>query len=540
VPVNPTGTASLYVQVYIGDPVLIASQKADKPQPAMVVLAGYSGFINTHGFFFASILWPVLNVYTINWAHDSGGNETDTGYTPTDAGLAEGYFNSTDGLPADGPGFATPKLRLVWDYFSVNVPYGDDGGSFQRSYKAQPMIAPSGQQQAGTTNVYLLLVSASEYSNPIQNFGSTPGDLPQPPEWWRYKGETLVNTGITNTYGAVWGATLVSALAGKTPIITLTNTQCYSNKAASLNMQLTNVIKIIDANTFNNVTDQTNAVIVGQQISLFCELTVPIRTNWTFGNFSWTVPGMTFLNYVADAQSGVLYTNIYTNLQNVVFYWADGASNRVIQCSAKVNGQTVTATTTFNVLRPTAKITTTGGTVALDLGTNSYTTLHCGLPQAGFVGMLFSNTVVAPPGYSGNINLEWVQKISSLLRRVQTDDTPPVWYRRQATDVLDVQYPYQLASPDSCTSDSPNSQELSPYQAVSYSDSFEMWLMFKPDGGQWVPLRKVSWHWDGAGSKYGITWTLDSHTDPGNPIDTDTTTYPLWTDNINNHPWQKE
>ena len=74
-----------------------------------------------------------------------------------------------------------------------------------------------------------------------------------------------------------------------------------------------------------------------------------------------------FLKYVADAQSGVLYTNIYTNLQSVVFYWADGASNRVVQCSAKVNGQTVTAKTTFNVLRPTAKITTTGGTVALDL-----------------------------------------------------------------------------------------------------------------------------------------------------------------------------
>ncbi len=238
VPVNPTGTASLYVQVYVGDPVLIASQKADKPQPAMVVLAGYSGSINTHDSFQG---WPCLDVRTINWAHDSGGNETDTGYVPTDACIAEGYFNFTDGLPADGPGFATPELGLVWDYFSVNVPYGDNGGSFQRLSKAQPMIAPSGQQPAGTTNVYLVLVSASEYSNPIQGFGSTPGDMPQPPEWWRYKGEALVNTGITNTNGAVWGATLVSALAGKTPIITLTNTQCYSNNAASLNMQVTNV-----------------------------------------------------------------------------------------------------------------------------------------------------------------------------------------------------------------------------------------------------------------------------------------------------------
>ena len=40
VPVNPTGTAIFDVEVYTGDPVLIASQMANEPQPAMVVLAG--------------------------------------------------------------------------------------------------------------------------------------------------------------------------------------------------------------------------------------------------------------------------------------------------------------------------------------------------------------------------------------------------------------------------------------------------------------------------------------------------------------------
>ena len=318
VPVNPTGTASLYVQVYIGDPVLISSQKADKPQPAMVVLAGYSGSINTHDSFQG---WPCLDVRTINWAYNSGGNETDTGYTPNDTCIAEGYFNSTDGLPADGPGFATPQLGLVWDYFSVNAPYGDDGGSFQRSSKAQPMIVPSGQQRAGTTNVYLVLVSASEYSNPVQYFGSTPGDLPQPPEWWRFNGETLANTGITNEDGAVLGAALVSALAGKTPIITLTNTQCYYNKAASLNMQVTNVMKIVDVNSGVDLTLQPNTVIVGQQMNLQCQLNI---TNFTATNFQWTVSGNVFTDYVATAESAVLYTNLLLNNSNVVFYWTDG------------------------------------------------------------------------------------------------------------------------------------------------------------------------------------------------------------------------
>ncbi|MGO9586631.1 MAG: hypothetical protein ACLP2Y_10595 [Limisphaerales bacterium] len=223
------------------------------------------------------------------------------------------------------------------------------------------------------------------------------------------------------------------------------------------------------------MTTQTNTVIVGQQISMFCELSVPIRTGWTFTNFSWTVPGITFSNYAADALSGVLYTNFPTNHQDVVFYWADGASNRVIQCSATVNGQTVTAKTTFNVLRPTAKIIATGGTVALNQDYYADTTLHCGLPQVGSVGMLFSNTVAAPTGYSGNIYLEWVQKVSSLLRRVQTNDYPAIWYREQATNVLDVSYSYGFDSayPYPCTTDSPHSLGLSSYQAVSYSDSFD-------------------------------------------------------------------
>lgn len=211
-----------------------------------------------------------------------------------------------------------------------------------------------------------------------------------------------------------------------------------------------------------------------------------------------------------------------------------------------MNGQRFIAKTTFNVLKPTAKIYATGGTVGLD--TNAYppyTTLHCGSPVVGSVGMLFSNNVIAPSGYSGNINLEWVQIITNLLRRVQTNDEPAIWYHETATNVLDTLYPYpfnQPALPYPCTSDTPHSDQIAYYQAISYSDSFDMWLMFKPDGvnSKWVPLRKVSWHWDGAGSKYGITWTLDSHTDPGNPNDIETSNFPTWTDNIAYHHFEQE
>ncbi|MGD0253809.1 MAG: hypothetical protein ABSC01_14075, partial [Verrucomicrobiota bacterium] len=149
------------MQVYVGDPVLIASQTDNQPQPVTVVLAGYSGFINKNGFFFAAGLWPVLDVKTVNWAYDAGGNETDSGHEPNDAGTAEINFNSADPIAAAGPGSDGPGF--AWDYFSVNIPDGN-GGNFQRSSKAIMMIAPSGQEPAGTTNTYLVLACASEYS----------------------------------------------------------------------------------------------------------------------------------------------------------------------------------------------------------------------------------------------------------------------------------------------------------------------------------------------------------------------------------------
>ena len=122
VPVNPTGTASLLVEVYIEDPVLIASQTAYQPQPAMVVLAGYSGVEKCYDS-------STLEANTINWAYDAGGMEGNSGHTPNDAETAENYFNFTDSLPADGPGFATPDLGLVWDYFSVNTSFLTAWGS---------------------------------------------------------------------------------------------------------------------------------------------------------------------------------------------------------------------------------------------------------------------------------------------------------------------------------------------------------------------------------------------------------------------------
>ena len=61
-------------------------------------------------------------------------------------------------------------------------------------------------------------------------------------------------------------------------------------------------LRILDAvNTTVDYTDKTNTVIVGQKISLLCQLSL---TNATPTNFQWTIPGYAISNYVADVNSG--------------------------------------------------------------------------------------------------------------------------------------------------------------------------------------------------------------------------------------------
>jgi hypothetical protein len=363
VPVNPTGTATLQVQVYVGDPALFGEQTLNQPQPTTVVLAGYSYVSNIRSS--SPTSW---DTYTINWAFDSGGTYDVSGYNPLNEDPGSQNYHSEADLPADGPGFTDPGLGLTWDYFSADTTYLNSGNpvDFQRSSQAQVMIAPSGQQPAGTTNVYLVLAGASEFSDPVQNVGEDPGDLPLPPEWLAYQGQALVNTGITNENGEVLGAMLVSAPAGTTPMITPTITQFYYNKAASFDAQLTNVMKIVDATSGQDLTGQTNTAIVGQQMNLLCQLNF---TNFTATSFQWTVPGYALTNFFVSTDA--FQTNGYpipvtaTNNQEINFFWADGATNRVVQVFATIQGKMVTAQATFNVLRPTARIITQTSSVEL-------------------------------------------------------------------------------------------------------------------------------------------------------------------------------
>jgi hypothetical protein len=112
--------------------------------------------------------------------------------------------------------------------------------------------------------------------------------------------------------------------------------------------------------------------------------------------------------------------------------------------------------------------------------------------------------------------------------------------------MLDAVYPYgfdpTLPYPD--TSDSPFERlDLSTNQiGGSMSLNFEMWLMFQPTNGLWVPLRVVSWNCEGSATNSGSGWGWVPFTSPSwsaNPPDTDAgVSYPTWTNNFSNIKFQ--
>jgi hypothetical protein len=280
VPVSPVGTANLSVQVYVGDPVLVASQNFYQAQPVTVGMMSYSGR-HDMGFFGSG-------TETINWSYDTGGNYIGDEYS------AEISTNE-NGLAYIDFGWLTLPFQMPWEYASVTTPqfYGPYQYSYGNYTQTRVMVEPSGQALAGTTNLYLVLAYASEFSTSqmeygpedytygwdyehlLAGIGSTPdyegyfGDTPLPPEWLQINGKTLINAGITNSYtiydggwstfNVASGETIVAAPAGVNWDVTPVATQVYQNQAYTFNVQAFDVTPrmLVDINRDGNVDSLT-------------------------------------------------------------------------------------------------------------------------------------------------------------------------------------------------------------------------------------------------------------------------------------------
>jgi hypothetical protein len=264
----------------------IGSQNISQLQPVTVVLSSYSGV--GYSFQDAEPYDDISWLEFVNWSYINGGNHF--------AGGADysGEWGGTLELLPDGERFAPPSLYVrnsqaspdfmpVWEQSAVSMTNGDI--LLQRTNRTKVMLAPPADAASGM-KTYLVLAHASEFSTPYapdvtnkwESFTVTnwseiffslvkpalyAGDVPLPPEWLQINGQALINTGVTNADGSVWGYTLVSAPSGVNVDVTPTVTHALTNNDYTFDMKACEIYPAVDVNRDGNITfdaaDQTTA-----------------------------------------------------------------------------------------------------------------------------------------------------------------------------------------------------------------------------------------------------------------------------------------
>ncbi len=289
----------------------------------------------------------------------------------------------------------------------------------------------------------------------------------------------------------------------------------------------------------NDVTGSNSTVIVGQLINPTCGWDA--NGGPTISNFLWTVPGYAIANFYVSSDAfqtnghPVLFT-LNTNSE-ADFYWADTRQKNV-SCMINVKGVSLAVQTTFNVVRPSANIAAKTSSVELGREINNRWWGLCFGTNNGPAGISFSNTVTMPPenNYnfgSTNFSTEWVQLINTYSASATTTPDGVNHAKHSSGILLDSTYPY---SSSKTTQGSPSVGESAGLQSAgAVAQDSTMWLMFKPQGGEWVPLKSVNWNWSGAVTLSGTNLVLISRSWTTNPTDADALgMYPAWTDNFSN------
>ena len=291
------------------------------------------------------------------------------------------------------------------------------------------------------------------------------------------------------------------------------------------------------------VITNTQNVIVGQKISLTCGWEGGIGRAIT--NYSWTVPGITFSNYLADANTGKLYADFCKSNDNVNFYWVDGGNPPTkVTCEVTFNGQSLTAKADFDVGRPTATMTATvtGGIRADSNYWKTGAWLHFGGYNVGTNAIHGISFQINGADNSGN--LFFVQ--TGIMHREQlwSNGTNYVGVAGPGIDASaaadNYVYPFDISQGTNATGDSPAAPTLSHFRTVSANDSYTMYLMFMPSNvgdAKAVPLQKVDWSWSATANQTNVglnLWQLTSATPPSGLSPANTTAHPEWITNLLN------
>jgi len=340
------------------------------------------------------------------------------------------------------------------------------------------------------------------------------------------------------------GETFITLSGGTTQPLTVTITGADD---ASFDVKAEEVsLKIFVGSNTNDMAGKTNTVIVGQRIELRCE---PAFTNAPITAYQWTIPGYAISNYVTDANSSTVYSNFPTANSNVFYYWVDGGSNRQVECSVTVGGQTVVAKTTFDVIRPLptfyaevrdqVRVDTfwyfSNNRQLLHPGTNLHFGISSSLTNEG-IAFYYSNAPVNSITSETFGRYALAQIVEYVQQRYNIGSgTNCVGYQFQDSTGLDSSFPSLGTESETVDyigdrwADSPGTP-LTSASWLAHTNSFITYLMFRPrpyDSSTIdVPMYRVKWAWSGSATNYPWGKVSGSQTCSQPSI---ATNFPYWT-----------
>ncbi len=246
-----------------------------------------------------------------------------------------------------------------------------------------------------------------------------------------------------------------------------------------------------------SVAGQTTSTLDGKRNNLLVELENACGRTMAV---SWTIPGSAVDNYDLATNTVTYVTSELMN-ESIDWYWTIENSTQTVSVDVTVEGQTATLTRNYSVARPCASVT---------VGTTSVYRQHSdpgafidfsGYMAVGFGDAMGTEGIIMTGDNGDPGQFAWVQIINSYsLSAVWDGDAPEGIRLVTGANILDVE-PGEPITEAPVFKDAPTIPILAGMHHVETNQQFSTYVLFKPDGGIYVPMEKVNWYWSFSGTR---------------------------------------
>ncbi len=276
------------------------------------------------------------------------------------------------------------------------------------------------------------------------------------------------------------------------------------------------------------IAGKNEAALPGAAISL------SLKCDGTPTDIEWSIPDKSFRNYTLSApQNSITFLSDSDIHQQTppVFHWADSGEKK-ISVSFKINGEECSARASIYVEKLTSYLSVTYLAPTLTLKGGVLVLANLTLPAAA--GIAFKGFVAKPP--KGDIGYIQIIDDDLLVRLKDKDDVLneecllATTKGNIALDSLPIN-PAGKTGVELQNGDSPAVVVLQKTQSdtkIAFSRGsrrFRTYLMFKPPGGKWVPIKYVKWRAWGCVENETLSAKFGSEAYAA----VDTSEHPLWT-----------